>query len=440
MANGPAMTLQNVGSLFGKADTIASLAMIPAGFAGGYLGALSLLSFPPKPRAGKTGTCFAFVVPAHNEELSIAQTIRSLSAVDYPTEQRRIVVVADNCSDRTAEVARSAGAEVLVRNNLAQRGKGYALALAFGELLAENVTTRIDAVVVVDADTTVSPNILQAFAAGLADGEKVLQATYRVANNDATWRTALMAVAFTCMHDVRSIGRERLKLSTGLRGNGMCFSVEALERVPHHAASLVEDVEHGLDLAAAGIRVAFVHEATVEAEMPEQAEESASQRTRWEHGRTKLRYERLPKMVLRAIATRDPVQADLAVDLAIPPLARIVPVVSAASVAGGLVRMVIQRWPRFVWPAMVGSVGIAIHVAMGWWRSGTGFAGLTALLRVPGYILWKLGLQPRGVKGREKSGEKGLGNNPTDAEEWVRTTRNAERTLSQESEFAPSPR
>jgi 1,2-diacylglycerol 3-beta-glucosyltransferase len=446
------MTYKQVRSLMGMADMIASLAVLPAGLAGGYLGVLSLLSVPPKPRVGKKSARFAFVVPAHNEELSIAQTIRSLSLVDYPQNERRIIVVADNCTDQTADVAQSAGAQVLVRNNVTQRGKGYALALAFAELLAENEASRVDAVVVVDADTTVSANILQAFAAALESGEKVLQATYRVANHDATWRTSLMAVAFTCMHDVRSIGRERLKLSTGLRGNGMCFSVEALERVPHHAASLVEDVEHGLDLAAAGIRVAFVHEATVEAEMPEHAEEAASQRTRWEQGRTKLRRERLPKLVAQAIAKRDPVRADLALDLIVPPLARIVPVLGAASVVAGLVRIFSRRWPRFVWPAIVGSVGLAAHVAMGWKRSGTGVAGIKALFRVPGYILWKLGLQPTGSSSATPRGEKGLGNDSANAEEWVRTTRNAERTvkntvnnnaeptLNPNSELGPSPR
>jgi 1,2-diacylglycerol 3-beta-glucosyltransferase len=411
-----------IGSALGVVATVGS---IPAGLAGTYLGFLSLLSSPPKARRGDTSLSFAFVVPAHNEELSIAQTVRSLHAVDYPESRRRIVVVADNCSDKTASVARNAGAEVFERNDTTKRGKGYALDVAFVKLLEASETTP-DAVVVVDADTMVSPNILQAFAARLIEGEHALQATYRVANDDASWRTTLMAVAFTCMHDVRSIGRERLKLSTGLRGNGMCFSAHALRTVPHKAASLVEDVEHGLDLAAVGIRVAFVHEATVKAEMPERAEESASQRTRWEQGRTKLRKQRLLPLVREAITKRDPIRADLAVDIAIPPLARLVLLLGGSVGAGTVVRVLTGRWPKFVIPSLAGTVGLGTHVAMGWKRSGTGLAGLKALLQVPGYVLWKLGL---GASTPRKTGEsqKGLGNSGSDAEEWIRTTRNAER-------------
>jgi 1,2-diacylglycerol 3-beta-glucosyltransferase len=409
-------------------DVVATTASIPAGLAGAYLGVLSVLSFPPKPRSGDTSLSFAFVVPAHNEELSIAQTVHSLLAVDYPVQRRRIVVVADNCSDDTAQIAGIAGADVLVRNDTTKRGKGYALDLAFSELLepTDSSVGVPDAVVVVDADTTVSTNILQAFAARLWEGEHALQATYRVANDDATWRTTLMAVAFTCMHDVRSIGRERLGLSTGLRGNGMCFSAHALRTVPHRAASLVEDVEHGLDLATKGIRVAFVHEATVKAEMPERAEESASQRTRWEQGRTKLRKERLVPLVREAIAKRDPVRADLAIDIAIPPLARLVMLLGASLGGGVVVRVLTGRWPKFVQPTFVGTAGLGAHVAMGWTRSGTGVAGLKALLQVPAYILWKLGLRSS-VSAKTGDSQKRLGNDNDNAEEWVRTTRNAER-------------
>jgi 1,2-diacylglycerol 3-beta-glucosyltransferase len=267
---------------------------------------------------------------------------------------------------------------------------------------------------------------LQAFGARLREGEHALQATYRVANDDATWRTTLMAVAFTCIHDVRSIGRERLHLSTGLRGNGMCFSAHALRTVPHKAASLVEDVEHGLDLAAEGIRVAFVHEATVKAEMPERAEESASQRTRWEQGRAKLRKQRLVSLVRDAIAKRDPILADLAIDIAIPPLARILLMLGGSLGGGVVVRVLTGRWPRFIQPAFAGTVGLGAHVAMGWKRSGTGVAGLKALMQVPAYMLWKLGLRPS-VSAKAGDSQKKLGNDNDNAEEWVRTTRNAER-------------
>ena len=103
-----------------------------------------------------------------------------------------------------------------------------------------------------DADTLVSPNLLRAFAARLDAGAAAVQARYGVRNPDASWRTRLMAIAFALFHDLRSLGRERLGLSAGLRGNGMCFSTRLLREVPHQAFSVVEDLEYGLAPRAGG--------------------------------------------------------------------------------------------------------------------------------------------------------------------------------------------
>src|SRR6185436_19502285 len=148
-------------------------------------------------------------------------------------DKRRVVVVADNCTDKTAELAREAGAVVLERQSDTHKGKGYALQYAFERLEG-------DAVVVVDADTKVTSNLLQAFAARLNAGAQACQAYYGVDNVSASWRTTLMAVAFAMFHRVRGRGRENLKLSCGLKGNGMCFSKALLAKVPHDAYNIIK--------------------------------------------------------------------------------------------------------------------------------------------------------------------------------------------------------
>src|SRR5206468_8955692 len=120
---------------------------------------------------------------------------------DYPAELRRIVVVADNCSDGTAAAAEAAGATVLVRRD-ERRGKGHALAFAFERSRADGVA---GAVVVVDADSDVSPGILRAFAAHPEQGEEALQAEYAVRNPADSWRTRLMVLALALFHGVRSL-------------------------------------------------------------------------------------------------------------------------------------------------------------------------------------------------------------------------------------------
>ena len=387
-------------------------ASVPVVLAALYLGALALLARrapPPRPLT-RPVTRFDVIVPAHNEELSIERTLRSLLAVDYPRDRFRVLVVADNCTDRTAELAAAEGAVVLERQDAVRRGKGYALEHAF---TASRDAHFADAVVVIDADTVVSPNLLHAFDGHLADGREVLQADYGVRNPDASWRTRLMTIAFALFHGVRSEARERLRLSCGLRGNGMCFTHEVLERVPHRAFSIVEDVEHGIALGLAGVRVGYVAEAQVLGDMPETAAASRSQRDRWEGGRGALVRTYAAPLFRAAAARRDLVLADLALDLVVPPLSTLV-----AAAAGGLAIAAAAAWYGLAAPAAVAPWALAVlclagYIARGCALSGFGVRALAALAWAPLYILWKLALRlPR--PGRR-------------LDEWVRTARTAAR-------------
>ncbi len=379
---------------------------------GGYLGFLALLSFPPKrPQAPQPPTfTFDFVVPAHNESVGIGATVKSLSTVAYPTELFRVIVVADNCSDDTATKAREAGALVLERQNKELRGKGYALAHAFEHVLKEGVS---DAVVVVDADTLVSPNLLDAFAARLGAGSVAVQAHYGVQNPHASWRTRLMRIALSMFHQVRSIGRERLKVSAGLRGNGMCFRTSLLEEVPHDAYSLVEDLEYGIRLGRRGFRVAYAWEADVLGEMVSGGKASVSQRNRWEDGRAQMLKQHGWPLLRDALAQRSALLFDLAMDVLVPPLSRVV----LAAVSGAVAAAVLMV---FTGSGVAASVsfglalwGLGLYVFAGWLHSGTGLRGLLDLALAPAYVAWKVVLVFQRPKGQKK-------------DEWVRTTREGE--------------
>ncbi len=292
---------------------------LPVLVAASYLFLATVLSRrSPLPPAAPPRRRFRFIVPAHNESAGIASTVLSLLGVDYPSELFDVLVVADNCEDDTAEQARRAGAVVLERQDKERRGKGYALLLAFSSLPAE-----VDSVVVVDADTLVSPNILRAFAARRDVGAVAMQADYAVRNPNAAWRTRLIAIAFGAFHIVRSRARERLGLSCGLRGNGMCFSAAIFSEVPHEAFSIVEDVEYGLRLGEAGYRVHYADEAHVYGEMVSTAAAASSQRRRWEEGRKELVRRNGRRLLLAGLAKRNRVLFDLAIDLLLPPLSRI---------------------------------------------------------------------------------------------------------------------
>jgi cellulose synthase/poly-beta-1,6-N-acetylglucosamine synthase-like glycosyltransferase len=373
-----------------------------------YLFGLALTSWrvsPPSPPSPRLR--FDLVVPAHNESSGIGATVESLVKVDYPEGLRRVVVIADNCSDDTAERARAAGATVWERQNKELRGKGYALNWAFEKILAEGKT---DAVSVIDADTLVSPGLLHAFAARLEAGEVAVQAHYGVRNPEASWRTRLMRIALAMFHQVRSTGRERMKLSCGLRGNGMCFRTSLLKEVPHEAFSIVEDLEYGVRLGRAGHRVAYAGEADVFGEMVAGESASRSQRQRWEGGRRQLARSLGWPLLKEALNKRSLLLFDLAIDVLLPPLSRIaVPVglgLSASVVLLSLTGAGSAALGLYCWAL----VGLGAYATAGWLHSGTGARGLVDLMFVPAYLVWKVTL----------AFQRPVAKKP---DEWVRTTR-----------------
>jgi GT2 family glycosyltransferase len=388
-------------------DIALTVASLPVLAAAAYLAGLAALSrrgrapAPPPPALR-----FDVVVPAHDEEKGIAATVRSLLALDYPAELRRVLVVADNCRDATAHRARAAGAEVIVRDDPARTGKGHALAFAFERVLADGVA---DAVVVVDADAIASPNLLAAFSARLAAGARAVQSDNLVANPEASWRTALLAVALALFHGVRSLARERLGLSCGLSGTGMCFTAAALREVPHRALSLAEDLEYQIQLARAGHRVWYAGEASVRSDMSPTAAGSRSQRARWEDGRRRLAREHGLALLRRGVAARDPVLLDLGADLLVPPLSTLGGLAAAGALAAAAASLGAGRPLASLFTFGAAVACVLAYVARGWQLSGTGARGARALFHAPVYLAWRLGvawtrrLRPQDV--------------------WVRTTR-----------------
>ncbi len=349
------------------------------------------------PRLPARTPFFDVIVPAHNEAGGIARTVANLRQLDWPAGRSRVVVIADNCTDDTARVAREAGATVIERHDLQHRGKGYALAHIFHWSRAD---AKADAVVVVDADSEASANLLQSFAARLELGSHALQAHYGVLNPSASWRTRLMAIALGAIHRLRSRARERLGLSCGIRGNGWCVTHALLDEIPYQAYSLTEDVEFGIDLGLAGYRVAYCDEAYVNGEMVSTEGAARSQRQRWESGRLRLIRGKVPTLLRRAVVGPSRVCLDLALDLLILPLSYIVLSVAAllaVAMALELTNHAASNLP-LLGVACVDCAAVAAYVCRGWALSGIGMEGFWDLLRVPGFIFWKLLLLVSGPK------------------------------------------
>ena len=389
----------------GLVSFVLLLLALPALLVSVYLLLFTLLSRrPPVPLQSSRRLRFDIIVPAHNEAAVIAGVVSSLRRLDWPADRFRILVVADNCTDNTAILARAAGAEVLERNVDEQRGKGYALAWAFEKSREQG---QAYAVVVVDADSEVSPNLLEAFAARIESGSNIIQAHYGVLNAQSSWRTRLMAIALSSFHRVRSRGRECLQLSCGIRGNGWCITHRLLHLVPYRAFSLTEDLEYGIELGRVGYRVQYADEAFVNAMMVSGEEAARSQRQRWEGGRLQLIRSKVLPLLRASFGRGGPVCLDLACDLLVLPLSWV-----AIHVALFMVFAAWAAWWQpalimWLWIAMFCGVSLWVYVLRGWQLSGVGMKGLVDLLRAPFFVLWKVVLMLR----------------PNRTAEWVRTKR-----------------
>lgn len=385
------------------------------GFFVSYLAFLSLAALRGRGSDGfkaKINRRFAVVVPAYNEEESITDTIRSLSSVDYDPDRFRIIVIADNCTDRTAEIAEKEGALVMVRKSARERGKGYALRWCFDRLMASNTIYKFDAVVVVDADTIVSGNMLRVMNKYMEGGAGVVQGYLTVDSGPGAWTGEIIRIGFTLYNYVRPLARRRLGYSAGLRGNGMCFSMEVLEKVPWNAYSLTEDLEYSLRLLLNGVTVVFAPEAIGFSVVPEKADNAESQRERWEIGRYPVLKKYAGPLLKAAFRKRSVKIFDTLVDLVTPPLVNIMLLVLLMAGLSFLLWLTgVQQTPLYtiLWLILFG-LGI-FHALMGLYVADAGWPVYRSLLHVPKYALWKVYVYFKVllVKGRTTS--------------WIRTSR-----------------
>lgn len=377
---------------------------------------------PPSPPPPGGGPRFVVVIPAHDEQEGVAATVASCraAAAAYDPARAAVVVLADNCTDRTAEAARAAGALVWERHDPSRRSKGFALEDFFAGGAAEVLgDVAYDAAVVIDADTLVDPGMLASFAAGLAGGSDWMQGYYTASNPEASWRTRLLTLGFALANGSWPLGMTRLGHSAALRGNGMCLASRGLRRVPWAASGLAEDLEFSWTLRQAGQRVDFEPTAVVRGAMVSRGgAAAASQRRRWEAGRAELRA-RVLVPLLRAPGLGAGAKLMGALELFFPPLVRLLlglglaaavhPAATAAAAGGWGGAGPLADWSRLLAPAHA----LMLATLAAYVLSPTAALGLPArLLRglpaLPLYAVWKTAVALRG--------------RPTS---WVRTAREA---------------
>ena len=348
--------------------------------------AIVALFYRKQERRSLGETDVVVLVPAHDEESTVAGCIRSLQGQEYPSEHLEIVVIADNCTDETARVAAEAGAAVLVRDVPDARGKGRALAWAIDQLLARPHPP--DAVVVMDADSTPDPRFLTEIVNRFEEGASAVQGESLLLD-DGSAAQALRSAAFLLVNRARPTGRSMLGLPAGLAGNGMLFGRTLLAEHPWTAFSSTEDVEYGLRLRAAGVNPVFARGAIVWSQAAPHGHAADVQQLRWEGGKLHLARTQIPRLVAQAFRDRRPGLLDAAAELAIPPLGYLAAASAALSASGVLLAWLdgLSAWA--VVPAAGALVAIPVYVLVGLIAAGAPASAYRALVHAPGFVVRK---------------------------------------------------
>lgn len=246
----------------------------------------------PAPQPGGKRN-YAVLIAARNEEAVIGHLLDSLRAQTYPAGQRQIYVIADNCTDRTAQIAREHGATVFLRENREQVGKGYALAYLLEQLRQTPQYDTIDAFVIFDADNVLEPDYLEKLDRVAAMGYPVFSGYRNSKNFGSSWISAGHAMWY--LHDSAHLNRSRMLLGVGcmVTGTGYGFTKALFEQLgswPFH--TLTEDIEFGTWCAVHGVKIGYAHDAVLYDEQPITFRTSWKQRTRWAQGgiQTSLAY------------------------------------------------------------------------------------------------------------------------------------------------------
>ena len=353
------------------------------------------------------------LIPAHNEEAVISRTLSSLRAQLGPGDD--ILVVADNCSDKTASIVSAFAEEsglpihVIERSHQTLRGKGFALDFGIQHLTIDPP----EIVIIIDADCVAEAEAISLLKQQCMETGKPVQSNYLIEQaNHQNIVGKISAFALVVKNVVRQKGMRGMNLPCIMVGAGMAFPWEAIRSIQLASGNIVEDMQMGVDLAIAGYEPIYCHQSRIRSVLPDHPEVALKQRKRWEHGHMQTLLTQVPRLLGAAVRQRRATLLGHALDLSLPPLSLFFMVWAGLT----LTALVLSFFGAGNNALMLGGfagIELGLAAALAWIGFGREVISVTELIRIPMYMLWKIPLYLGFIFNREK--------------QWVRTDRDEER-------------
>lgn len=344
---------------------------------------------------------FKILIPAHNEAQIIEDTLVKLRQEIGTLED--VLVIADNCSDDTADLVKKLGASVLERQHETLKGKGYALDAGVQALNGSEIET----IVVFDADCEFAEGSFKQLVLSSQARDEVVQSLYLMKSPDgAEVKTRIAEFAWLVKNLVRPLGLSKAGINCQLQGSGMAFPWRIFDQVSFASGSIVEDLELGLKLNDLGEKVGFTTSSTVLSYFPISEQGSETQRTRWEHGHM-ASISILPNAMWQALKAGRVKGFFTALDAMIPPTVLWIMMVTLITILTGITHLFLPNSAFFL--ALISFLALTACLGFSWLRYGRRIIGLSDIFSILVYALGKFNIYKKFLGNRQK--------------DWVRTDR-----------------
>ena len=328
----------------------------------------------------------AVLIPAHNEALEIEATLKRVLPQMKPGDS--VVVIADNCQDKTAEIAAKNGATVIERSNQKQRGKGYALDYGC-QFLAQDPP---QVVIMLDADCSIEPKVIERIGYQAAKTQKPIQALYLMEPPiQGSPEDLISAFAFLIKNLVRPKGLANLGQPCLLTGSGMAIPWSAIQKIQLANDNIAEDMQLGIDLAISGYSPQFCESTKVLSRFPQKTSAKKSQRTRWEHGYLQTMISQIPRLLTISYKNQRSDLLFLALEISVPPISLLVIFWMLVLVIALLGGFLFNIWLPTILILILGLI-LTLSILCVWRKFGSDIISFKELLYVPFYLLWKIPL------------------------------------------------